>query len=164
VLAALPPYVTPVALFVDEDPERIRHICGRLGVRTVQLHGEESPEVARALGGFCVVKALRVGDATDLVALEGYPADAYLLDSKVAGRHGGTGVAFDWSLAARAKGYGRIVVAGGLHPGNVAEAVRVARPYGVDVSSGVESEPGKKDRQKMEAFVAAARGALGRSV
>jgi len=159
VLDALPPYVTPVALFVDEPPDRIRATCEPLGIRTVQLHGEESPDVARSLSDLCVVKAFRVGGEGDLAALAGYPAQAYLLDAKVAGKHGGTGVAFDWRLAALARRHGRIVVAGGLTPANVAEAVRVARPYGVDTSSGVETAPGVKDPAKIAAFIAAAREA-----
>jgi len=162
ILAALPPYVTPVALFVDETVARIREICGPLGIRTVQLHGDEPPEVAEQLADFCVIKAFRVGDEADLEPLASYPAAAYLLDSRVEGRRGGTGVTFDWALAARAARHGRIIVAGGLNPENVAEAVRCARPYGVDVSSGAESEPGKKDPERVRAFVAAARRALER--
>jgi len=158
ILAVLPPYVTPVALFVDESGSRIREVCSLLGIRTVQLHGDEPPDVARELAGLCVIKAFRIATAADLQALPGYPAAAYLLDSKVAGRRGGSGVAFDWTLAAQATRYGRIVLAGGLTPGNVAEAVRIVMPYAVDTSSGVESEPGKKDKARIAAFVAAARG------
>jgi phosphoribosylanthranilate isomerase len=164
ILAELPPYVTPVGLFVDESPERIRQICGPLGIRTVQLHGDEPPELVQELADLCVVKAFRVRGEADLEPLAAYPAHAYLLDSKVEGSRGGTGVSFDWALAAHARRHGRIIVAGGLRPENVAEAVRVARPYGVDASSGVESEPGKKDRAKMQAFVAAARGAEGEEI
>ena len=161
ILAGLPPYVSPVALFVNEEPERIRAVCGPLGIRTVQLHGDEPPDAARALDGFCVVKAFRVAQEADLAALADYPAHAFLLDTKVEGSYGGTGVTFDWTLAARAKQYGRIVVAGGLNPDNVAEAVQMAMPYGVDVSSGVETEPGQKDWEKVRAFVARARAAGG---
>ncbi|HUT37542.1 MAG TPA: phosphoribosylanthranilate isomerase [Planctomycetota bacterium] len=161
ILAALPPFVTPVALFVNESPATILTKCELLGIRTVQLHGDEPPDVARALGGLCVIKAFRISGEADLEALTGYPAAAYLLDSKVAGRRGGTGVALDWALAARAVGLGRIILAGGLTPDNVAEAICRVRPYGVDVSSGVESAPGVKDAAKLRAFVAAARDAWG---
>lgn len=161
ILAALPPFVTPVALFVNETAEQIRETCQALGVRTVQLHGDEPPEFARQLAGLCVIKAFRIGGEADLAPLAaGYPALAYLLDSKVAGRRGGTGVTLDWTLAARAASLGRIILAGGLTPDNVADAVRRVRPYGVDVSSGVECEPGRKDPAKVQAFVAAARAAL----
>ena len=159
ILAALPPFVTPVALFVNSPVEVIRELCGSLGVRTVQLHGDEPPDLARHLAGFSVIKAFRIESAADVAALRGYPAAAYLLDSRVEGRRGGTGVAFDWRLAASATRHGPIILAGGLTPENVAEAVRTVRPYGVDTSSGVEREPGRKDPAKVRAFVAAARAA-----
>jgi len=159
ILAELPPFVTPVALFVNEAVETIKSICDELGVRTVQLHGDEPPAVARELAPLTVIKAFRVGSPADLEAMAGYPASAYLLDTRVEGSYGGTGESFDWALAARARRYGRIIVAGGLTPENVVEAVRVARPFGVDASSGVESAPGVKDKAKVAAFVAAARGA-----
>jgi phosphoribosylanthranilate isomerase len=157
ILAALPPYVDPVALFVNETAARIRSLCRRLGVRTVQLHGDEPPELALALDEFCVVKAVHVATEADLAAMADYPAAAFLLDTKVAGLRGGTGKTFDWQIAAQAQG--RIILAGGLDPGNVAEAVRTARPYGVDVSSGVEREPGRKAPEKVRAFVRNARAA-----
>jgi phosphoribosylanthranilate isomerase len=157
ILAALPPYVDPVALFVNETASRIRSLCRMLGVRTVQLHGDEPPELALALDEFCVVKAVHMAAEADLEAIADYPASAFLLDTKVAGLRGGTGKTFDWQLAAQAQG--RIILAGGLNPDNVAEAVRTARPYGVDVSSGVEAEPGKKDPEKVRAFVRNARAA-----
>jgi len=162
VLAALPPLVTPVALFVDASVERVRGVCGALGVRTVQLHGDEPPEVARELAaeGLCVLKAFRVGQAADLEGMAGYPADAFLLDSRVPGRAGGTGVAFDWRLAQQAEAARPIILAGGLSPENVAEAVARVRPYAVDVSSGVESAPGVKDAERVRAFVSAARAVL----
>ncbi len=163
IIAVLPPFVTPVALVVNESPGSILGKCEILGVRTVQLHGDEPPKAARdlAAAGLRVIRAFRIGAEADLEALRDYPANAYLLDSKVAGRLGGTGVALDWELAARATAIGRIILAGGLTPDNVAEAIRRVRPYAVDVSSGVESAPGKKDPSKLRAFVAAARAALG---
>ena len=106
-----------------------------------------------------MIKAFRVGTEADLAAMTGYPADGCLLDSRVAGRAGGTGVAFDWQLAAQASRQRPLILAGGLNRENVAEAVRVVRPYAVDVSSGVETAPGRKDLRRMEAFVAAARKA-----
>ncbi len=162
ILAELPPFVTPVALFVNESLGSMVGKCEVLGIRTVQLHGDEPPEVARQLAAcdLCVIRAFRIGSEADLEALKGYPAAAYLLDAKVAGKRGGSGVALDWALAARATGLGRIILAGGLTPDNVAEAIRSVRPYGVDVSSGVESAPGRKDAAKVRAFVQAAREAL----
>jgi phosphoribosylanthranilate isomerase len=106
------------------------------------------------------IKAFRVRDTASLQAMSGYDTDAFLLDSLVEGQPGGTGETFDWSLAARAKMFDKpVFLAGGLTPQNVAAAIRAAQPFGVDVSSGVESTPGKKDRQKMRDFVAAARAA-----
>ncbi|MBM4032342.1 MAG: phosphoribosylanthranilate isomerase [Planctomycetes bacterium] len=162
ILAEAPPFVTPVGLFVNEALEGMLATCESLRIRTVQLHGDERPEVAQALAanGLCVIKAFRVGGEADLQALDGYPAAAYLLDSRGAGKRGGTGVPLDWGLAARATALGRIILAGGLTPDNVAEAVRRVRPYAVDVSSGVEARPGIKDPAKVGAFIAAARRAL----
>jgi phosphoribosylanthranilate isomerase len=163
IVAELPPSVTPVALFVNESPGSMLGTCEVLGIRTVQLHGDEPPQVARQLAaaGVRVIRAFRIGEEADLDAIRGYPASAYLLDSKVKGKAGGTGVALDWALAARAAALGRTILAGGLTPENVAEAIRRVRPYGVDVSSGVERAPGVKDAAKVRAFVAAARAALG---
>jgi len=162
ILAVLPPFVTPVALFVNETGERIRGVCDALSVRTVQLSGDEPPALARELSAdLCVIKAFHVREEGDLAGLADYPADAYLLDSRVPGRHGGTGVVFDWGLAARLGSPKPIILAGGLCPENVAEAVRQVRPYAVDVSSGVEAEPGIKDPARVRAFVEEARKALG---
>jgi phosphoribosylanthranilate isomerase len=106
------------------------------------------------------MKALRVRDAASLQALRDYPTDAWLLDAYSPGKLGGTGEAFNWDLALEAQGWGRpIFLAGGLSPENVAEAVRRARPYGVDVSSGVEAAPGRKDHAKIRAFIQAAKSA-----
>jgi phosphoribosylanthranilate isomerase len=160
VLAALPPFVTPVALFVNETAHRIRALCRDLALRTVQLHGDEPPELAAELADLCVLKAFRIGSRDDLAAAQGYPADAYLLDSRVPGRPGGTGTAFDWSLLQGTTWHRPVILAGGLTPANVADGIRQVRPYGVDTSSGVESEPGIKDAAQVRAFVARARQAL----
>ena len=116
--------------------------------------------MAEALADCCLVKAFRIGSAADIAAVAGYPAAAYLLDSRVAGRSGGTGTAFDWQLLRGVAWDRPVILAGGLNPGNVAQAVRKVRPYAVDTSSGVESAPGIKDAAKVQAFVAAARRAL----
>lgn len=160
ILAVLPPFVTPVALFVNETADRIRAICRDLGLRTVQLHGDEPPELAAELGDLCVLKAFRIGSRDDLHAAEGYPAAAYLLDSRVPGRQGGTGTTFDWALLQDIAWDRPVILAGGLTPDNVVEGIRQVQPYGVDTSSGVESEPGIKDAARVRAFVARARQAL----
>jgi len=158
IAAALPVYVWRVGVFVDEEPREILRVAGEAGLTAVQFHGSEAPLVLEAIGGFTKLKAFRIGEQFRPDALASYRADAFLLDGAGAAP-GGNGVAFDWERAIAAKPYGRIVLAGGLTPENVGEAVRRVRPWGVDVASGVESGPGRKDPGKMERFVRAARGA-----
>jgi phosphoribosylanthranilate isomerase len=128
-------------------------------LNVAQFHGAETPEFCLQFG-IMTMKAFRVKDADSLLSLSAYHTDAFLLDSHVAGKPGGTGETFNWELALAAKKIGKpIFLAGGLTPQNVAEAVRKVTPFGVDVSSGVEQSPGKKDAQKMKDFIAAVRGA-----
>jgi phosphoribosylanthranilate isomerase len=158
IIATLPPFVTPVGVFVDQPAAAIVQIisCCRLGA--VQLHGSEPPELARAMP-VPAIKAFRIRSRDDLAPLAWYPARAFLLDSYLEGRPGGTGAAFPWEAAVGAPARAPIILAGGLTPDNVAEAVRRVRPYGVDVSSGVERAPGAKDRRKLEEFIAHVRSA-----
>lgn len=150
--------VTLVGVFVDASPEEIEAADSEVGLDLYQLHGGEPPEtVARWPGK--AYKALRIATRADLAQLTRYPGPRYLLDTKVVGTFGGTGQTFDWTLAAGAGDHGEIVLAGGLTPDNVAEAVRIARPFGVDTAGGVESAPGVKDAGLLAAFVRAARGA-----
>lgn len=150
-----------VGLFVNASADEINEVDDTIGLDLIQLHGDESP-------AFCapwptrVVKACRVQTAEDVDGLARYAhLRMLLIDAAVAGAYGGTGVRADWRLARAAKRYGvPILLAGGLTPENVADAVRVVMPFGVDVASGVESAPGRKDAAKMRAFVAAARGAV----
>ncbi|HTE20305.1 MAG TPA: phosphoribosylanthranilate isomerase [Armatimonadota bacterium] len=159
ILRELPPFVTTVGLVVDQDPFPILEAC-RMDV--VQFHGAEPPDVVARLGRRAM-KAFRIRDEADLELLPRYAsAGAFLLDAYVQGVAGGTGQQFPWRLAEAAARFGRpVVVAGGLTPENVALCVRTTRPYGVDVSSGVEHVPGKKDPAKIRAFIAAAREASG---
>jgi phosphoribosylanthranilate isomerase len=157
--AKLPPSIMRVGVFVNPEPEVVSSAirCCRLSL--LQFHGSESPEFCRQFG-IKSMKAFRIKDADSLAQLSRYQTDMFLLDSYVPGRSGGTGEKFNWDLAIAAKECGRpIFLAGGLTPQNVAQAVRLVRPYGVDVSSGVEAAPGKKDQQRIRAFVAAARSA-----
>jgi phosphoribosylanthranilate isomerase len=145
-----------VGVFADhpiEEVERLMHHCGFL---TIQLHGLESPEYCRSLTG-SVIKAFRVGGGQGLPDLQAYRVQAYLLDTFVEERVGGTGKTFPLELATRAKAFGHVIVSGGLTPGNVAQVIRKVGPHGVDVSSGVEVEPGRKDPQKVRDFVARVR-------
>jgi phosphoribosylanthranilate isomerase len=158
IIAGLPPGVTPVGVFVDEPIEGVRAIVEKTGIRAVQLHGDEPPAYAGALD--CpVFRAVRVdeGDA----AAASWPAETTLLvDTVDPVRRGGTGVAVDWNRAAALARERKIVLAGGLTPANVAEAITAVRPFGVDVSSGVEASPGVKDPEKVARFLANARGAF----
>lgn len=156
IIKDLSPWITPVGVFADhpiEEVERLMHHCGFL---TIQLHGLESPEYCRSLTG-SVIKAFRVGGGQGLPDLQAYRVQAYLLDTFVEGRVGGTGRTFPLELATRAKAFGHVIVSGGLTPENVAQVIRKVGPYGVDVSSGVEVEPGRKDPQKVRDFVARVR-------
>jgi phosphoribosylanthranilate isomerase len=153
----LPPFIAKVGVFVDPALDFVNEAVVQCGLDAVQLHGSETPD-------FCervhrpVIKAFRVDTPASLDRVRDYQTAAWLLDSFVPGKLGGTGVQFNWKLAVRAKAWGRpILLAGGLTPENIAAAVEEVRPYGVDVSSGVERAPGKKDSEKMRAFIAAAK-------
>jgi len=158
----LPKGVDVVGVFVNEEPAKMLDIARKVGLSRVQLHGEESAEVVAALGRkLPVIKALRVHSAfrpQDLKRFES--ANAFLLDGFDKDARGGTGKTFDWNLARRAAKDHRLFLAGGLNSENVAEAIRVAKPYAVDICSGVESSsPRRKDAAKIAAVMAAVRNA-----
>ncbi len=156
---ALPKHIVRVGVFVNAEESQVAQAIADCALNIVQFHGDESPEDC---GRFNVMslKAFRMQDSETLEDMQKFPADGFLLDAYVKDVLGGTGETFNWDLAVRAQELGRpIFLAGGLTSENVAEAVRTVRPFAVDVSSGVESEPGKKDPDKVRAFVAAAKGA-----
>ena len=157
--AALPPFVTRVALFVNPDAAQVEAVLGLARPDVLQFHGEESPEFCRSFG-LPYLKAARVRPGVDLLQFATLHADAQglLLDAWSEGVHGGTGERFDWALIPPDLPR-PIVLAGGLHPGNVAEAVRVVGPWAVDVSSGVEAAKGIKDAAKIAAFIKEVRNA-----
>lgn len=158
IIAQLPPIIMPVGVFVNEREEKIREAQGTTCIQTVQLHGDESPEFCQRFGAR-VIKAFQVKDKETIKHMAHYHVGAFLLDSYRNGQRGGTGATFDWHLAVVAKTFGRIILAGGLTPENAAEAVKLVQPYGVDVASGVEREPGIKDHQKMKKFITEVRRA-----
>ena len=129
------------------------------GIRIVQLHGDESPEFCRELDSLKIIKALRVGEGFEPNSIARYSVSAVLLDTNIKGSYGGTGRSFDWKVAIEAKQYARIVLAGGLNADNVAEAMKEVKPFGIDVCSGVEAEPGRKDLDKLRRFMAEVRRA-----
>ena len=160
IIRELPPFVSKVGVFVNAPTDEIRRVVDETGIDALQLHGEETPEFCAQFAPLRVVKAFRLRDRDSLQECLKYPAHAWLLDSFVDGAHGGTGVTADWNLAAEAvRRHREIILAGGLRVETVAEAVRRVRPFGVDVSSGVESAPGRKDAAKVRAFIENARTA-----
>ncbi|HHT9130322.1 MAG TPA: phosphoribosylanthranilate isomerase, partial [Candidatus Brocadiaceae bacterium] len=158
IIKNLPPFVSPVGVFVDEQIGTVKKICNFCNIHTVQLHGSEDPLYLNDLKGYKIIKAFRVRDEDDLKHMANYKPHAFLLDSYVKGAVGGTGVAFKWEVARQAYKYGAIILSGGLTPENVKEAICVVKPYAVDVASGVESSPGKKDKSLMKRFIANAKG------
>ena len=155
----LPPWVGRVGVFVNPEPDAVLRAIAECGLTVLQFHGDESPEFCLQFG-LMTMKAFRLRDAASLAALPGYATDAWLLDAWSPAARGGTGERFNWDLALAARQHGRpIFLAGGLTPLNVADAVRQVQPFGVDVSSGVESAPGIKDPAKIRAFIAAAKSA-----
>ncbi len=155
----LSPFIIKVGVFVDAPEDAVLRAIGECGLNIVQFHGAETPEYCQ-LFPVMTIKAFRIKDAASLEALPNYKTDAWLLDAFVTNKLGGTGAKFNWDLAIEAQKLGRpIFLAGGLTPENVGEAVRRVRPYAVDVSSGVEASPGKKDHAKVRAFVQAAKAA-----
>ncbi|MFZ2087622.1 MAG: phosphoribosylanthranilate isomerase [Desulfobaccales bacterium] len=165
IIRNLPPLVMTVGVFVDEEAELVRETAERAGLDWVQLHGQESPEYCRSLGRR-VIKGFRIKDQGSLTVIPEYrdAVQAFLLDTYKTGTAGGTGETFDWTLARQAKDWGPIILAGGLNPANVAQAIHVAQPAAVDVASGVEKQPGKKDPEKMREFFEAVKGNKGGNI
>ena len=153
IICRLPPFVQTVGLFVNEDQATVNSTADQCGLDVVQLHGEETPEYCTSIRRR-IIKAFRVKDFTTLDSLLPYKVAGYLLDAWSPAAHGGTGKTFNWEIAAEAAKRGhRIILAGGLTPENIAESIRQVHPYGVDVSSGVESAPGCKDPFKIRLFI-----------
>ena len=159
ILQRLPKNIKSVGVFVNESEVRMLAVARRIGLDYLQLHGEESPAtVARLKRTLPVIKAIRVRDSFSTRQLSSYKhATAFLLDGFDRRRHGGSGKTFRWDIARRAKGAGRIFLAGGLTPDNIGAAIRSAKPYAVDVCSGVEAKPGKKDPALLKDFMRAVR-------
>jgi phosphoribosylanthranilate isomerase len=153
--AKLPAGVEPVGLFVNAKPSEIASLHAFVRFNAAQLHGDESPSIVSEVGRTVpVIKAFRVAADFPLSTLDRFhDAFAFLLDGSRGGQYGGTGTAADWNVARRAASSHRIVLAGGLTPENVAAAIRAVRPYAVDVASGVETKPGRKDQAKVRAFI-----------
>ena len=157
IVKALPPFITTVGLFVNADVDFVNTTTEKCLLDRVQLHGDESPE-------FCagiirpVIKVFRIRGENSLQPMKDYRVSAYLLDAYSPDAYGGTGMTFNWEIAKTAKQFGPIILAGGLTPDNVRQAVEAVKPYAVDVSSGVEAAPGRKDPDKIRKFLKNAKG------
>ncbi len=161
IIAKLPTHVARVGVFVDANEMTVRDTAAAAGLDTLQFHGSEPPEFC-ARFELRTIKAFRVKDSGPLDLLPSFRTDAWLLDSYVKGVPGGTGERFNWDLAVEAKRLGRpILLAGGLTPDNAAEAVGQVVPFGLDISSGVEAAPGRKDASKVEALISNVKGKAG---
>ncbi len=160
----VPENVCTHAVFGPDDPQEIRHMMQASGADVAQVHGPEGdPAYWNALEGIPLIRSYRVKDRGVLAQLaknHGKPKDTFLLDAYVAGVAGGTGQKFDWDVAREAAAYGRVILAGGLNPGNVAEAIHAAHPWMVDVSGGIEIEKGVKDHGLMREFAASVRNTV----
>ena len=153
IISLLPPFVQAVGLFVNEDPEIVNQVSRQCRLGLVQLHGDETPDYCRQIDQR-VIKAFRIRTLTCLDPVADFRLSGCLLDAYSPSFYGGTGTSFNWEIAQEAVQRGhKIVLAGGLTPDNVAEAIRQVRPYAVDVSSGVESAPGRKDTDKVRQFI-----------
>ncbi|HEV8539597.1 MAG TPA: phosphoribosylanthranilate isomerase [Nitrospiraceae bacterium] len=156
IVADLPPFVLPVGVFVNEDAKRVRDLMDGCGLALAQLHGDETATYCESLGR-PALKAVRLRQPDDFLAMAEYQGRArvrgFVVDAYVQAAYGGTGQVANWTLAAELARHALILLAGGLTPENVGAAIREVRPYAVDVSSGVEAGPGKKDHAKIQAFM-----------
>ncbi|OGJ86855.1 MAG: hypothetical protein A2268_13885 [Candidatus Raymondbacteria bacterium RifOxyA12_full_50_37] len=155
IVAEIPPFMTAVGVFVNEKPETLMEICSFVKLSCVQLHGHETPEYCAAMP-VRVIKAFGIDESFDFRVLRKYDhanVAAFLLDKHSPELVGGTGQVFDWNLVQNAKEYGRIILAGGITPFNVENALKEAEPYGIDVNSGIEIMPGEKNRVKMKELI-----------
>jgi phosphoribosylanthranilate isomerase len=152
---SLSPLASLIGVFVNEDARRIHEIVSEVGLSAVQLHGDETPEFCARMNSIKIIKAFRVGGDFDVEVIRAYPVSMALLDASIKGSYGGTGARFDWRVAVEAKRMAQVILAGGLSIENVAEAIQHVRPFAIDVCSGVEAEPGRKDLNKLREFMAA---------
>lgn len=159
IISSLPPFMTTVGVFVDRSKQEIEKIVSYTGLNVIQLHGSENPDNCNLCQN--VIKAFRIKDLSDLSLLHLYKrVSAFLLDTYSPHSIGGSGQTFNWEIAVEAKKFGKIILAGGLSPENVEEAITMVQPYGIDVSSGVEGDKkGIKDHNKLRLFIERARSA-----
>ena len=153
IIAALPAEVAKVGVFVNQERAEVRQIFDYCGLDFIQLHGDETPEYCRSFPAPRLIKALFLQAEQDLEALKSYAVRAVLVDSRDAGRYGGTGKRANWELALRVKAVKKLILSGGLKEENIAAALALVSPSAVDLNSGVEIAPGRKDRDKIRRVV-----------
>ena len=153
IVKALGPWVATVGVFVNETPESMIRTASECGLSCIQLHGDENPLLTKKLSSFKVIKVFRVDERFKQSVMDRYDADAFLLDTRAKDLFGGSGKTFDWKIIDPKKIRRPFILSGGLNPKNVRQAVRALKPYGVDVSSGVERTPDEKDPQRVKEFI-----------
>jgi len=151
-IEALPPFITPVGVFVNAKDRAVRDVCNFAKIHTVQFSGDESAVYCKRFKDFKIIKGFRLGNFFDISLINKYKVDAYLFDKYKEGEFGGTGETFNWELLKDKKFEKPVILSGGLNPGNVKEAIDTINPYAVDVSSGIEKSPGIKDPRKIREF------------
>lgn len=154
IISSLPPFITTVGVFVNQELDEISQIKETTGIQVAQLHGDETPEFVSSIP-FNSIKVIRVKDKSDLDKVAQYSAQAILFDTYSDKEYGGTGESFDWEILNDLSSTKKIILSGGLNSENILEAVKIVRPYAVDVSSGVEDTPGRKDHTKIKKFIEA---------
>ena len=152
IVESLPPFVTPVGVFIDQSERAVRDICKFARIQTVQFHGEESAVYCKRFWDFKVIKAFRIGEYFPIDIIKKYKVDAYLFDTYQEGKNGGTGKSFNWKILEGQKLDKPVILSGGLNSKNIQEANNIVKPYAADVSSGVEKSPGIKDHRLIRAF------------
>jgi len=152
IVESLPPFVTPVGVFVDQAERAVRDICKFTRIRTVQFHGDETAVYCKRFGDFKVIKAFRIGEYFPVDIINNYKVDAYLFDTYLEGQKGGTGEVFNWDILSGQKLDKPVILSGGLNSQNIQNALNTVKPYAADVSSGVEKSPGIKDPRLIRAF------------
>lgn len=156
IIVKLPPAISKVGVFVNEKPATVKRIAGFCGLDVLQFHGGESPGYCRKFPGYKIIKAFRIKDSASLKEIEGYQVDGYLMDAFSDKGYGGMGKIFRWTILKKLpRKIFPLILSGGLNPGNVAAAIRKVRPFAVDLSSGVESRPGKKSLLLLKKFFTA---------
>ncbi len=153
IIEQLPPFVTSVGVFVDPKEGALRDICRFTGIHTIQLHGDEDPNLCRRLANFKIIKAFRVDENFDLKKVKPYQVDAYLFDTYQDDAFGGTGKTFNWDVVGAYTFDKPFILSGGLTAENVRAGIDKLKPFAVDVSSGVEASPGIKDHRKLKTFI-----------